>query len=377
MREPRSLAEEFALDDGLIYLNHAGMGPWPIRTAEAVRDFAGENSHRGAINYSRWTATENALRRQLQRLINAPSVGDIALLKSTSEGLSFVASGLDWQAGDNIVSSNQEFPSNRLPWESLAPRGVELRQVELCQPGQTPEQTLMAACDGNTRLLAISSVQFASGLSLDLTPLGAFCRQHGILFCVDAIQSIGALPVDVQAWQADFVAADGHKWMLGPEGIALFYVREAARDLLQVQEFGWHMVEALGDYDRRDWQPAVSARRYECGSPNMLGIHALHASLSLLEEIGMAEVAAQVLARSRFMEEWIAAATELERVGLSRQRSGIVSFRHRHADSQQVYQRLKGLGVVCALRAGAVRFSPHFHTPLDRIEQALEWAVQA
>jgi len=370
-------AVEFALDEALTYLNHAGMGPWPARTANAVQAFALDNIHRGALAYDRWTQTEDELRRQLQRLVNAPSAQDIALLKSTSEGLSFVASGLEWKTGDNIVSSNQEFPSNRLPWESLSDQGVELRQVALCQTGESPEQALIAACDARTRLLTVSSVQFASGLSLDLEVLGAFCSQREILFCVDAIQSIGALRVDVQAWQADFVAADGHKWMLGPEGIALFYVREAVRERLRPQEFGWHMVEALGDYDRRDWRPAAGARRYECGSPNMLGIQALHASLSLLEEIGMTEVEAQVLARSRFTEEWIAAATALERVGLARQRSGIVSFRHRHEDSQQVYQRLKGLGVVCALRAGAVRFSAHFYTPLDRIEQALEWAVQA
>jgi len=376
MPDLRSLAREFVLDDALYYLNHAAMGPWPLRTVEAVAAFARENGQHGALSYNDWTTTEGQLRSQLQRLINAPSDQDIALLKSTSEGLSFVASGLEWRAGDNIVSSNQEFPSNRLPWEALSAQGVELRQAVLNHQDTTPEQALMAACDQHTRLLSISSVQFATGLRLDLEVLGDFCQRQQILFCIDVIQSVGALQLDVQACQADFMAADGHKWMLGPEGIALFYVREATRERLRPREFGWHMVEALGDYDRRDWQPAHSARRYECGSPNMLGIHALQASLSLLEEVGMPGVEALVLSHTRFMTDWIDACPRLERLHKPGKDSGIVSFRHTQRDSQDVYQGLRERGVVCALRAGLIRFSPHFYTQIEQIEQALDWAAE-
>ncbi|MGZ8928743.1 MAG: aminotransferase class V-fold PLP-dependent enzyme, partial [Methylobacter sp.] len=205
---------EFPLADKLIYLNHAAVGVWPKRTCTAVKRFAEENMRYGARNYPAWLHKEMELRRQFQALINAPSPDDIALVKNTSEALSFVAYGLDWRAGDNVVSSNEEFPSNRLPWQSLADRGVEFRQADLAAAG-SPEDALFALVDRRTRLLTISSIQFASGLRLDLDKIGAFCKQRNILFCVDAIQSLGAVQFDVQACGADFVMADGHKWMLG------------------------------------------------------------------------------------------------------------------------------------------------------------------
>ncbi|MNH22896.1 putative cysteine desulfurase [compost metagenome] len=136
-------------------------------------------------------------------------------------------------------------------------------------------------------------MQFGSGLRLDLTRLGQGCRARKVLFCVDAIQQIGALPFDVQRYECDFAMADGHKWMLGPEGLGVFYCRAALRPQLRLNAYGWHMLDNMGDFERRQWQPARSARRFECGSPNMLGACALEASLSLLEEVGMDEVARQ------------------------------------------------------------------------------------
>jgi selenocysteine lyase/cysteine desulfurase len=150
----------------------------------------------------------------------------------------------------------------------------------------TPKAALLQP-GPRARLLAVSAVQFASGLRLDLARLGQGCRQRGVLFCVDAIQQIGALPFDVQHYQCDFAMADGHKWMLGPEGLGVFYCRSALRRRLKLHAYGWHMLEQLGDFERRTWQPARSARRFEPGSPNMLGACALEASLSLLEDVGM------------------------------------------------------------------------------------------
>ena len=215
------MSPEFQLDPDIVYLNHAAVAPWPRRTVEAVRRFADENAILGATRYPAWLEKEQALRGRLARLINAPSVDDIALLKNTSEALSLVAYGLPWEAGENVVGIAQEFPSNRLVWESLAPRGVELRLLDL--DGATdPEGELLALCDSRTRLVSISAVQYARGLRMDLERIGEHCRAHEILFCVDAIQQIGVLPFDVQAIRADFAAADGHKWMLGPEGLAVF-----------------------------------------------------------------------------------------------------------------------------------------------------------
>jgi cysteine desulfurase/selenocysteine lyase len=356
------VTKEFNQSPGLIYLNHAAVAPWPRRAAQAVIDFAEENATMGARQYKRWLGIELSLREQLRALLNAPHSDDIALLKNTSEGLSVVAHGLDWQAGDNVVISNEEFPSNCIVWESLKDQGVDLREADL-HTGTSPEDALLGLIDDRTRLLSVSSVQYASGIRLDLQRLGEYCHAHDTLFCVDAIQSLGALPMDVQAIHADFVAADGHKWLLGPEGVAVFYCRAALREQLRLHQYGWHMIEQAGDYDRRKWQPARSARRFECGSPNMLGIHALHASLSLLLEIGMATVAQRVLENTAYILEHLSKLDQIELLTPKEEgrHAGIVTFRHRDEMPERLWQYLSEHGVACAQRGGGVRLSPHFY----------------
>lgn len=363
---------EFPLAAELIYLNHAAVAPWPARTRKAVVEFAEQNIRYGAYHYPQWLHKEQELRSQLQALLNAPSADDIALVKNTSEALSFVAYGLDWQAGDNIVTSNEEFPSNRLPWESLAAQGVELRQADL-RHGATPEDALFALVDSRTRLLTISSVQFASGLRLDLERIGAFCKQRRILFCIDAIQSLGAVCFDVQAYQADFVMADGHKWMLGPEGLGVFYTTPEVRDKLRLTQFGWHMMQDTHDYENKPWEIHATARRFECGSPNMLGIHALSASLSLLLETGMDKVESLLFERCDFLNGLIDKNKQLElfKPPSSTLKSGIVVFKHTTLSNESLYRYLMAKGVVCALRGAGIRFSPHFYNTSEEIARAI------
>jgi len=362
---------EFPLRDGLLYLNHAAVGVWPRRTADAVKAFAEENMVQGAANYPQWMKSERELRGRFQRLVNAASSDDIGLVKNTSEALSLIAYGLDWQAGDNIISTNQEFPSNRIVWESLTSEGVELRTADIS--GDDPEAAMIALMDEQTRLLTVSSVQFGSGVRMDLKRLGEACRERGVLFCVDAIQSLGALQFDAQSVCADFVVADGHKWMLGPEGLALFYSTQRARDQLRLSQYGWHMVEAAGDFDRLAWSSAKSARRFEPGSPNMLGICALNASLSLFEEVGMERVEKQLLKRSRVLMDQISEHHQLELITpeASGRHAGIVTFRHKGLDKrghEALYRRLMAADIICAHRAGGVRFSPHFYSDSSRFE---------
>jgi selenocysteine lyase/cysteine desulfurase len=363
---------EFNIAADTLYLNHAAVSPWPQRSCDAVCRFAEENARQGARAYPAWMKVEQGLRERLARLIHAPSVDDIALVKNTSEALSFVAQGLSWRAGDNVVGIAQEFPSNRITWQALARRGVEFRALDLYQSAN-PEADLLALCDSNTRLLSVSSVQYARGLRLNLEQLGESCRKKNILFCVDAIQHIGALNFDVEAAQADFVAADGHKWMLGPEGLALFYIRADARDKLELTQHGWHMVQQLGDYDRPDWRPAASARRFECGSPNMLGIHALDASLSLIEQTGLRPIYQAISRKIQLIYDAIEqSGFTLLSPAAPERRSGIATFAIPHADHEAVYRELMQQGVVCALRGGGLRFSPHFYTEDASIEKAFD-----
>lgn len=365
------IREEFAQTDGLKYLNHAAVAPWPKRTKEAVVAFAHENITYGASRYHLFNEKEDCLRRQIKELINAPSIDDIALLKNTSEALSVVAAGIKWNQGDNIVTSGEEFPSNWIPWDAQKKHGASLRKVDIRVP--RPEQVLMEACDNRTRVLTISSVQFSSGIRLDLELLGDFCKANNILFCVDAIQSIGAHSIDVQTIQADFVMADGHKWMLGPEGLALFYANEAVRDELNLYQHGWHMTSTPDDYDMQSWQPAKSARRFEPGSNNLLGVHALSASLSLIEELGMADIETELTTRVSYLMDKLA---EIDRIGLitpavPRQRAGIVAFRVAGADQRELHRQLLENRVVCAHRGGALRFSPHYYTTTRIIDETL------
>ncbi len=362
----------FSLDPGVIYLNHAAVAPWPDCTTEAVRQFANENNQCGAQHYPRWQLKEQSLRARLAALINAPSSDDIALLKNTSEALSVVAYGLTWQPGDNIVSFNDEFPSNRIVWQSLNRFGVELRCIE-ASTTVDPEAALMALCDERTRLITTSSVQYANGMKIDLHRLGKFCKQREILFCVDAIQSLGALPFDAQQIHADFVMADGHKWMLGPEGLALFYCREELRNTLQLQQFGWHMVEEVGNYDATEWHPANNATRFECGSPNMLAIHALDASLELLLSIGIGNISKCIIQLSQLIiDQAIKRGFELLTATTPQRRSGITTFHVPKVDNQQLYQQLMQAGIICAFRGGGIRFSPHFHTQESQIIRAFK-----
>jgi selenocysteine lyase/cysteine desulfurase len=369
------LENEFPVIRQSIYLNHAAVAPWPRRTAEAVARFADENVTHGAARYAEWVAAEQQLRRELAALLHT-TPDDIALLKNTSEALSVVAHGFPWVAGDNVVSSDEEFPSNRIVWEALRERGVSLRQVHLTGAAD-PEAALLEACDGRTRLLAISSVQYASGLRLDLARLGAGCQARSIAFCVDAIQGLGVFEHDVGACHIDFLMADGHKWLLGPEGLAVFYCRGAWRERLTLHQHGWHMVEDYLNYDRKDWTPAATARRFECGSNNTLGVYALGASLSLLAEVGIAQIERRVLQRSARLFQAIKAQADLELVTFDHpgRYAGIVTFRHRRTPTPVLFERLRKHGVICARRGEGIRFSPHYYTPLEQLDKAVEWVV--
>ncbi len=366
--------QAFSLNNDIIYLNHAAVSPWPRRTTEAVQHFAIENMTQGAKNYPQWEQRECFLREQLRDLLNAPAASDIALLKNTSEALSIVAYGLTWQRGDNIVIAAQEFPSNRIVWESLQNQGVIVHKVDISHTID-PEASLFALVDERTRLIAVSAVQYATGLRMNLTKIGLFCRDKNILFCVDAIQSLGALLFDVQAIYADFVMADGHKWMLGPEGLAVFYCRPEQRDKLQLKQYGWRMVDNPYDFEAQTWMIANDARRFECGSPNMLAIHALSASLSLLAEVGMKTVEEKVLDNTRYLTNELMLLENIQLLSPTEpsRYAGFVTFCPHKIKATTLFNQLLEQGVICTERGGGIRLSPHFYTPRYQLKQVIKY----
>jgi selenocysteine lyase/cysteine desulfurase len=369
-----ALEQEFPVNEQCMYLNHAAVAPWPTSASKAVARFAEENVAKGAADYPHWLEIEKQLRSNLARLINAP-VDSVALVKNTSEALSFVAYGIDWRPGDTVVISDEEFPSNSIVWESLKNQGVAVRKVSLA--GENPEAELLQAISETPRLVSISAVQYATGTRINLAKIGEACKAAGVLFCVDAIQAVGALKFDVEEIQCDFAMADGHKWLLGPEGLGFFYVREERMSDLSLNEYGWHMIKQAGDYSQTSWEVADTAMRFECGSPNLLAAHALHASTSLLLNTGMENVEAAILSKADSLCGLLSdAGAEIITPAHSRGRSGIVTFGTNGRSPKEVWQALMSKGVICMHRGGGIRFSPHFHTPIDRLQQAVSIAAE-
>lgn len=368
--------DEFPILQHGLYANHAAIAPWPRLTSEAVIKFAEENCQQGPEKYPRWLLQETRLRERLARLINAASADDIALLKNTTEGICTIANGIDWRKGDNIVLPLDEFPSNRLPWLALRDSGVEVREVDI-RSASDPEQALLARMDKHTRLLSVSAVQWIDGLRLRLETLGAACRHNKVLFFVDAIQHLGALQMDVQACNIDFLAADGHKWLLAPEGVAVFYCHKDIRSRLRLQQHGWRMVDESYQFDRAHWQPSDSAIRFEAGSPNILGQTALYASVGLLQQVGMQRVEAAIAENSLALSKGLTdiAGVELVREFDPHNFSGIVCFRTPQRELAEIHRAFKKSQLTCALRGDAIRLSPHFYqagTPIDDILDLIE-----
>lgn len=364
------LRQQFPSRDHGLYFNHAAIAPWPVCAAESVCQFARENAQQGPAHYAQWIALEQSLRECLAELIGAASKQDIALLKNTTEGICTVAWGLDWQAGDNVVLPQGEFSSNRLPWLAQRERGVEVREIDI-RTAVSAESALIAAMDENTRLLAVSSVQWSDGFRLDLPALGTACHARGVLFFVDAIQQLGALRLDVSSCHISFLAADAHKWLLGPEGIAVFYSHEEARSQLRLQQQGWHMFDNPWGFGRQDWTPSAAARRFEAGSPNSLGQVAFKASLQLLLATGLEWIERRVQDNTALMLQHLQAMPGIRLLSHPEpmRRSGIVTFRPAETSAVLVQRALARHHVSCAVRDQAIRLSPHFYQGPEDIDE--------
>jgi cysteine desulfurase/selenocysteine lyase len=279
----------------LAYLDHAAVAPLTAAARDALRQYADEAASEGDTVWPRWAARVEQVRQTAARLVNAENE-EIAFVSNTTSGIHLVAEGFPWREGDNVVVPENEFPSNSFPWLNLADRGVETRRVPVeamheganaASAGGVSIDRVLEACDHRTRLIAASWVGYASGWRLDVEQLVQRAHARGILVMLDAIQGMGVFPLDVRRVPVDFAAADGHKWMLGPEGAGLFYVRREHLDLLRPLQVGWNSVVQAYDFSHAQFRLRPSAARYEGGSQNMAGIAALGASLDVLAEYGL------------------------------------------------------------------------------------------
>jgi selenocysteine lyase/cysteine desulfurase len=313
------------------------------------------------------------VRRSLARLLSADP-GEIAFTKNTSEGISMFASGLDWQPGDEVVSIEGEFPANFYPWKALERRGVILRLAP-AEQGRVGQEAILRALTPRTRVVTVSFVQYLSGFRLDLEKLGQACAAHGCLLFVDAIQGLGAFPVDVKKSNIAGLAADSHKWMLGPEGAALLYVNRQVMEWITPSEVGWTTVRHWSDFSRRELSWRDDARRYECGTLNTAGIYGLGAAVNLLLEVGIPNIAERVLdLTDRLRSGLLAQGHSVFGPRVREEASGIVSFVPRQGTAEHLLNLFLAHGVQVAARGGMVRIAPHFYNTEGEIDRVLELA---
>src|SRR5215471_2308246 len=339
-------AREFPVRENLLYLNHAAVSPIPRRTADAMKHFADDCLHYGSLHYKEWLDVYDGLRSAAARLIGA-GANEIALMKNTSEGIATIAMGLDWKPGDRMVGFLEEFPANLYTWKRLAAKGVEVTWLSVSDPLERIEEATRGA-----RLLAISFVQFLSVYRAPIQAIGEICRRNRCIYLVDAIQGLGAFPLDVDTCHIDALAADGHKWMMGPEGCGILYVRRELQDRVEPVEFGWTNVANYADYGSRDMTLWDDARRYECGTLNTIGCFGLKASMEFVLEIGPAAVGPAV----QVLGDRIAAGVSAKSYEVMGQRTpetgaGIVSFRKPGQDAAAIVASLRSGGIIAAPRA--------------------------
>jgi len=365
-----NIEHEFPILHELNFLNHAGVSPVPTRSAEAMRALISETERFGPFHQKKHQQRLKWLRTAAARLL-ACTADEIAFVKNTTEGLSLVAEGLDWRSGDNVVTAEHEFPANVYPWRSLARRGVALRVVRE-RNWRFEVEDFAQAMDKRTRLLTVSAVEFSTGFRMPLQELGQLCRERGVLFCVDAIQGLGAMAFDVERWGIDFLSADGHKWLLGPEGFGIFYCRRERIEALSNCVLGWVGVENPSDYDHTDQPWVATARRFEEGSHNLVGAVGLAGSVELLLEVGLDRVEQRILGLTqRLMDGLEARGCEIFTPREDGCRLGIVSFRHPTEPSDRLFRRLLGRKIVTACRRGWIRVSPHFYNTERQIDAVL------
>lgn len=366
-----ALREEFPITRNYNFLNHAAVAPLSRRAADAARRYIAHAEGNAYVRGGFFKQVDR-VRGLAARLINADA-DEIAFVKNTSEAISFVANGLSWQTGDNVVLASAEFPANVYPWQALRSRGVQVRMV-LEEDGRVPIEQIMQSIDSRTRVVTVSSVQYASGYRTDLATLGEYCQSKGVFFCVDAIQSLGVFPIDVRAMGIDFLAADGHKWLCAPEGAGIFFVRKELQGYLRPTTIGWLSVKNPFVYGKHNFEFADSAQRYEAGSHNLAGVFALGAAIELVHEVGVESIAHRVL----FLTDRLVRGIREKgyRVVSSRQpteASGIVAFMSDQHDHEQLQRHLEGeRRIVIAVRCGRLRASPHYYNSEREIDQLIE-----
>ncbi len=357
------------------YFDHAAVAPIPQRSFDRMATWNEQALYEGDAVWPRWSAQYEQTRSLAARLISAHT-DEIGLVPNTSFGINLVSEGFPWQKGDNVVLPAGEFPSNVYPWMHLADRGVELRTVPLDGVRVCPNR-ISEACDSRTRIVSASWVGFASGYRLDPYEIGQVAHDHGALFFLDAIQGLGVFPLDVSRGSIDFLAADGHKWLLGPEGAGIFYCRREHLQTLRAINVGWNSVAQGNDYNRIELNLKTNAGRYESGSQNLVGFIGLLGSLETLFEYGLSHESNALGQRVIDITDHLV--QRLHQLGgkvfsdrsTDAIKSGIVSFELPGCDSLKAKTALFEQGIIVSFRGGRLRAAAHAYNDESDVERLI------
>ena len=366
---------EFPVTRDKIFLAHAGVCPLPLRVAHAIRDYAALCTQ--GDQETLFPAQQIYRSRALAARLLDAQPEEIAFVGPTSLALSFVAAGLDLKKNDTILIYFDDYPANVYPWMALAERGVNVRFLHTRELGRIGSTDVMDQVDEQTRLVALASCHFVSGYRIDLNAIGQALHQRNILFCVDAIQTLGAFPTTVE--HVDFLAADAHKWLLGPCAAGILYARKSLQERLRPTAFGWHNVYCPNYVAQEELVFRADARRYEAGSQNLLGLVGLNAAMELVLEIGIENIAAELLRKRALL------VPALRNKGYSvlnaeeplANASGIVTFYREDVDMAPLYEKLEAADIITSLRSDRagrkyLRLSPHFYNTDAELGRVLE-----
>ena len=362
----------FPVTEKYIYLNHSAVCPLSTRVRDAMNALVEDVTNNGSVNYSDWLQSYEDARSSAAGLVNARA-REIAFMRNTSEAISAVANGIDWREGDNVVTCNVEFPANVYPWMRLCEaRGIHLKFAEE-RDGRIDTDELLAMVDDRTRVVTISWVQFASGFRCDLSRIGRFCRERDIIFVVDVIQGLGGLKLDVELDYVDAFAADAHKYLLGPEGIALLFVSDRIIDRIKPTVVGWTSVKNYDQHLDYDLNYREGAGRFECGTLNTAGVYGLRAAIDLFLEVGPAEIETYLLGlRGHLTRQLSSKGYRVVSSRLPGEASAVVTCTHDRHSPRELYRLLLAKNIITAPRANRLRISPHFYNTHEEVDALID-----
>ncbi len=369
MKPAPSIEDEFPVKKRCVYCNNAAVAPLPASTSFHLKKWLDEYVEAGTLYYSQWMERIKKTRQDFASFLKVKA-SEIAFVKNTSTGISFLANGYDFSPGDEIVVFEKEFPSNLYPWLSLEEKGVKVKVVPERNYAYNYDEWLFLLTP-RTRLCAVSFVDYATGFRHNLQYLGRECAKRGIIFAVDAIQGLGVLPLDVRNCSIDFLCADGHKWLLSPEGCAVMYIKKSLIPHVKPITLGWNSVCHSSDFETIRLDLKADAARFEEGSPNVFGILALSHSLALLRRVGIEKIASKVTGLTDYLRENIST-QKYESYSRQEEPSCIVNFKPLHKHPQEVYRKLMGKKIFGSVRRNGIRFSPHFYNDLEEMERIVD-----